>query len=57
VPLGGFASSANFTVDLTDGSIPRLFNRRYYENDYLSDFSGTTGASNLLISVAGRIFW
>jgi HK97 family phage major capsid protein len=45
----GQTLGSSFTVDLTDESIPRLFNRRYYENDYLADFTGTTGAANLLI--------
>lgn len=45
----GQTLGASFTVDLTDESIPRLFNRRYYENDYLPDFTSTTGAANLLI--------
>jgi HK97 family phage major capsid protein len=45
----GTTLGSNFTVDLTDESIPRLFNRRYYENDYCADFTGTTGAANLLI--------
>jgi HK97 family phage major capsid protein len=45
----GTTLGSNFTVDLTDENIPRLFGRRYYENDYMGDFTGTTGASNLLI--------
>lgn len=45
----GTTVGSNFTVDLTDEDIPRLFNRRYYLNDYMADFTGTTGASNLLI--------
>lgn len=45
----GTTLGSNFTVDLTDENIPRLFGRRYYENDYMGDFTGTTGASNILI--------
>lgn len=45
----GTALGSNFTVDLTEESIPRLFNRRYYVNDFMADFTGTTGASNLLV--------
>jgi HK97 family phage major capsid protein len=45
----GTTLGSNFTVDLTDESIPRLFGRRYYVNDFMADFTGTTGASNLLI--------
>jgi HK97 family phage major capsid protein len=45
----GTTLGSNFTVDLTDESIPRLFGRRYYLNDFMADFTGTTGASNLLI--------
>lgn len=45
----GTTLGSNFTVDLTDESIPRLFGRRYYLNDFMPDFTGTTGASNILI--------
>ncbi|PWK81719.1 HK97 family phage major capsid protein [Lentzea atacamensis] len=45
----GTTLGSNFTVDLTEESIPRLFGRRYYINDFMADFTGTTGASNLLI--------
>jgi HK97 family phage major capsid protein len=45
----GTTLGSNFTVDLTDESIPRLFGRRYFLNDFMADFTGTTGASNLLI--------
>lgn len=43
------ASDANFSVNITQESIPRLFGKNYYENDFMSDFTGTTGAANLLI--------
>lgn len=52
----GQTLGSNFTVDLTDESIPRLFNRRYYENDYLPDFTATTGAANLMILGAWQHF-
>ncbi|HVW41260.1 MAG TPA: phage major capsid protein, partial [Amycolatopsis sp.] len=45
----GTTMGSNFTVDLTDESIPRLMNRRYYENDFLPDFTATTGAANLMV--------
>lgn len=43
------ASDANFSVNITQESIPRLFGKPYYENDFMADFTGTTGAANLLI--------
>lgn len=45
----GTTMGSNFTVDLTDEAIPRMFNRRYYLNDFMPEFSGTTGASNILV--------
>lgn len=45
----GATLGSNFTVDLTDESIPRLFGRRYFLNDFMAEFTGTTGAANLLI--------
>lgn len=45
----GTTAGSNFTVDLTQEAVPRLFGRRYFLNDFMSDFTGTTGASNLLI--------
>jgi HK97 family phage major capsid protein len=45
----GTTLGSNFTVDLTAEDIPRLFGRRYYVNDFMADFTGTTGAANLLI--------
>jgi HK97 family phage major capsid protein len=45
----GTTLGSNFTVDLTDEAVPRLFGRRYYLNDFMADFTGTTGAANLLI--------
>lgn len=43
------AGGSNFSVNLTQESIPRLFGKPYYENDFMADFTGTTGAANLLI--------
>lgn len=40
---------ANFTVDLTQERIPRMFGKQYYVNDYMAQFTATTGAANLLI--------
>ena len=45
----GTSLGSNFTVSLTDEDIPRLFGRRYYVNDFMDDFTATTGAANLLI--------
>lgn len=45
----GTTLGSNFTVDLTSETIPRLFGRRYFVNDFMADFTGTTGAANLLI--------
>ncbi len=45
----GTTLGSNFTVDLTQESIPRLFGSPYYVNDFMADFTGTTGAANLLI--------
>lgn len=45
----GATLGSNFTVDLTEEAIPRLFGRRYYVNDFMADFTGSTGSANLLI--------
>ena len=45
----GGSGGSNFSVDLTQESVPRLFGKRYYENDYMADFTSTTGAANLLV--------
>jgi HK97 family phage major capsid protein len=45
----GATLGSSFTVDLTEEAVPRLFGRRYFVNDYMADFTGTTGASNLLV--------
>lgn len=45
----GTTMGSNFTVDLTNEAIPRLFGRRYFLNDWMADFTGSTGAANLLI--------
>jgi HK97 family phage major capsid protein len=45
----GTTMGSNFTVNLTDEAIPRLFGHPYYLNDFMDDFTGTTGAANLLV--------
>lgn len=45
----GTEDSHQFTVNLTQEDIPRLFGKQYHLNDYMADFTGTTGAANLLI--------
>lgn len=45
----GTTLGSNFTVDLTAEEIPRLFGRRYHVNDFMADFTATTGAANLLV--------
>lgn len=45
----GTTMGSNFTVDLTDESIPRLFGRRYFLNDWMADFTSSVGLANLLI--------
>ncbi|MBB6351867.1 HK97 family phage major capsid protein [Nonomuraea muscovyensis] len=45
----GTTMGSNFTVDLTDEAIPRLFGRRYFLNDWMADFTSSVGAANLLI--------
>lgn len=45
----GGSGGSNFTVNMTQDAIPRLFGKPYYENDFMDDFTGTTGASNLLV--------
>jgi HK97 family phage major capsid protein len=40
---------ANFTVDLTQEEIPRMFGKRYYVNDYMPLFTATTGSANIII--------
>ena len=39
----------NFTVGLLEEKIEKLFGKRYVTNDEMADFTGTTGAANLLI--------
>lgn len=39
----------NFTVNLTAAGIPQLFGREYAVTEYMADFTGTTGAADLLI--------
>lgn len=43
------ASDANFSVNITQESIPRLFGKPYYENDFMADFTSSTGAANLMV--------
>lgn len=46
---GSSNSDANFSVNITQESIPRLFGKPYYENDFMADFTGSTGAANLMV--------
>lgn len=43
------ASDANFSVNITSESLPRLFGKAYYENDFMADFASSTGAANLMV--------
>ena len=45
----GATFGANFTVNLTAEEITRLYGHPYYVNDFMGEFTGTTGASNLMI--------
>ncbi|MFF0598064.1 phage major capsid protein [Streptomyces antibioticus] len=42
-------SDPNFTVDITQEAIPRLFGREYPMNDYMADFVAGTSTDPLLI--------
>jgi HK97 family phage major capsid protein len=47
-----FGTSTNFhafTVNLTEGAIDQLFYKPVYENAYMPDFTGTTGAANIAV--------
>jgi HK97 family phage major capsid protein len=47
-----FSSSSNgtyYTVDLTEGYGFRVLGRPAYENSNFAEFTGTTGASNILV--------
>ena len=39
----------NFTINLTEEAIPRMFGREYPMNDYMSDFVAGTGTQPLLV--------
>jgi HK97 family phage major capsid protein len=43
------ADSAYYTVDLTNGGIGTLFGRPIRTTDYAPEFTGTTGAANILV--------
>lgn len=45
----GTDTGHTFSVNLVQEEITRLFGKRYYLNDFMADFTGTTGAANLLI--------
>ncbi|PZG53141.1 phage major capsid protein [Spongiactinospora gelatinilytica] len=45
----GGSGGSNFSVNLTQESIPKLFGKNYYENDFMDDFTSTTGAANLVV--------
>lgn len=46
---GSSNSDANFTVNITQESVPQLFGREYMTSEYMADFTGTTGQSDYLI--------
>lgn len=46
---GSNNSDANFSVNITQEAIPRLFGREYMTSEYMADFTGTTGQSDYLI--------
>ncbi len=46
---GASNSDANFTVNITQEAVPRLFGREYMTSEYMADFVGTTGQSDYLI--------
>lgn len=39
----------NFSVDITQEAIPRMFGRQYPMNDYMADFPAATGTQPLLV--------
>ena len=48
----GFATSgpgSYYTIDLTQGGLGNLMGRPVYTTDYAPEFTGTTGASNILV--------
>lgn len=45
----GATYGANMSVDITQEGITNLYGRRFAENDFMADFTGSTGAANLLI--------
>lgn len=49
--IRGFGATfgTNYTVDLTKPGLETLFGRPVYVDDYMPDFSATTGASNRLV--------
>jgi HK97 family phage major capsid protein len=47
--LAAGADSAYYTVDLSAGGIGTLFGRPIRTTDYAPEFSGTTGAANILV--------
>lgn len=46
---GSGNSDANFTVNITQEAVPRLFGREYMISEYMADFTATTGQSDYLI--------
>lgn len=45
----GATLGSSFSVDITQESIPRLFGKRYFQNDYMADFTADPGKVSLLI--------
>lgn len=49
----GTNAGANFSVNITQETIPRLFGHTYAENDYMDDFSVVEGATQAEILIVG----
>ncbi len=45
----GATFGANFTSSIAQKGLTELFGGSYYLNDFMDDFTGTTGAANLLV--------
>lgn len=43
------SGGANFSINIVQEGIAQLFGASFRENDYMAEFTGTTGAANLLI--------
>lgn len=43
------SGGANFSVNITQESIPHLYGKPYYTNDFMDDFTAVTTSANLMI--------